>query len=80
MTFVDWHCFAATCRDNQQLLTCPWDVDTAMFNAKAGRSLADARDNENQPSSMIAATAREITQVLALNKNHVIENNILYKL
>ena len=52
MTFVDWRCFAATCRDHHQSLTCLWDVDAAMFNAKAGRSIADARDNKNWPSSM----------------------------
>ena len=51
MTFVDRRCFAATCRGDQRSLTCLWDVDAAMFNAKVGRSLADARDNKNRPSS-----------------------------
>ena len=54
MTFVDRRCFAATCRDHQRSLTCLWDVDAAMINVKMGRSLADARDNKNRPSSTIA--------------------------
>ena len=40
-TFVHRRCFAATCRDHQRSLTCMWDVNAAMFNAKACRSLAD---------------------------------------
>ena len=44
-------------------------VDAAMFNANAGRSLADARDNKNRPSSTIAGYMDHNTRVPALNKN-----------
>ena len=73
MTFVDRRCFTATCRDHQRSLTCLWDVDAAMFNAKAGRSLGNTRANKNQPSSTIARYmdrhSRVNYRVSALNKN-----------
>ena len=56
-------CFSATCRDHQRSLTCLWDIDAAMFNAKAGRSLDDARDNKNRPSSTITGYMNRYSRV-----------------
>ena len=52
LSYIVTDTFVATYHDRQQSLTCLWDADAAMFNAKAGRSLADTRDNKNRPSTI----------------------------